>query len=59
MNPAEVCELYMGHRILVDAYEYLQEQRRINDVSAQLVILDARVEIQEELVARMFEEPKC
>lgn len=58
MTLTEIAGLYMGHEVLKSAYEYLREKtgckaERIAAIDAMLIILDARVGIQEALVYLM------
>lgn len=54
--PGELAELYVAHQVLKSAYEYLCNAGRLANLDAMLILLDARVVIQEELVAQMFGE---
>jgi len=55
MTSGEMCELYAAHGILLRVFEYLIEEHKTN-IDALLVVLDARVLVQEEIVGELFSQ---
>jgi hypothetical protein len=55
MTSGEMCELYAAHGILFRTFDYLTEEHKTN-IDALLMILDARVLIQETIVSELFSQ---
>lgn len=61
VTAGEMAELHVAYEVLKSAYEHLEwvtgsKQERLANVDAMLILLDARVAIQEEIIGELFSQ---